>query len=232
MTKTTRHDQANRSLLASTHGEAAMQQAQDLQGSEPLELSMQEFSDLATRIEAALADDGAGLEIVSAEIEAAMAWHVQRASAVVSDVVHGQAGTNPEMRTAYALGHLSFAHLLVEQTASRLASNAFYEAFDDPKYNWIINALARAEMTNSALAEGEQVRVETVSRSLRVLRELGITAFRKIGTQAFNYLTPAALAFRDGIDTYLVIPRQTRITLDEKVREIPAHLREQSILSD
>jgi DNA-binding transcriptional ArsR family regulator len=193
---------------------------------------MQEFSELATRIEAALADDSAALESVSAEIEKAMAWHVQRASAPVSDVVHGQASAHPDLRTAYALGHLSFAHLLVEQTASRLASSAFYEAFDDPKYSWIVNALARAEMTNTALADDAQVRVETVSRSLRALRELGITAFRKIGTQVFNYLTPAALAFRDGLDTNLVIPRQTRITLDEKIKELPAHLREQSILSD
>ena len=55
-----------------------------------------------------------------------------------------------------------------------------------------MQALFSEDRTGQALAEITGERAETVSRKLKVLREMGAVDYRRDGTSFYNFLTPAA----------------------------------------
>ena len=71
-------------------------------------------------------------------------------------------------------------------------------------------------------------RTETVSRKLKVLRDLGITDFRRDGTSFVNFLTPAAQAVAG---EFIEQPKPEPVAralpgiLSRELEKVPAHLR-------
>lgn len=93
---------------------------------------------------------------------------------------------------AYMLGQISFAQLLTAQSFERRANDDFITIIHDPRYNNYITALYHQDHTGVDLARINSEVVETVSRKLKRLRELGITDFRREGNRITNFLTPTA----------------------------------------
>jgi CRP-like cAMP-binding protein len=93
---------------------------------------------------------------------------------------------------AYTLGQVSFAQLLAAQAAERRVDDDFHLLLQDSRYKVYVEALGRKELTGKELADLSGERVETVSRKLKLLRERGVTDFRREGTCFYNLLTPAA----------------------------------------
>jgi len=157
------------------------------------DLSIQELGELATRIEEVLtkARDNLPLLELSDIISGALDAQVQAAPRELSDAIYGENG-NGSLSRAFTIGHLSFAHLIVEQTSARRAGDFFCGAFKNDRYKKYIEFLVRDDLSNVRLAELVDERPETVSRKMKELRELGVTGFRRVGTQAINFLTPAS----------------------------------------
>lgn len=104
---------------------------------------------------------------------------------------------NPAIRrtseyAAFTLGQISFAQLLAAQTSEHRADDNFLATVRDYRYEKYINALYQRDYTGVELSRVGNERVETVSRKLKDLRELGITDFRREGNRIVNFLTPAA----------------------------------------
>ena len=93
---------------------------------------------------------------------------------------------------AYMLGQISFAQLLTAQSYVRRADDNFMPTIQDRRYEKYLNALYGQDATGVELADKTGECVETVSRKLKQLRELGITDFRREGNCIINFLTPTA----------------------------------------
>ena len=120
--------------------------------------------------------------------------------AVVQAAVNAlDAGENE--RTAYLLGQISFAQLFASQSAHRRVSDDFVVTIKDVAYFSYVTSLYHGDKTNTDLLPYvSDKRIETVSRKLKRLRELGVTDFRREGTHIVNFLTPVAKAvFDDGL---------------------------------
>lgn len=95
---------------------------------------------------------------------------------------------------SYQLGQVSFAQMLIAQVSERRIDDDFSTIVGDIRYKSYVDALRQRELSGKQLSEVCLECVETVSRKLRQLRELGITDFRREGTSFVNFLTPAARA--------------------------------------
>lgn len=92
----------------------------------------------------------------------------------------------------YLLGQLSFAQLLVSQAARKRVDDEFLQAFDNSQYEQYLASLFDGELSGVELASAVHEAVETVSRKLSKLRDLGIVECRRDGTRLKNFLSPAA----------------------------------------
>lgn len=103
---------------------------------------------------------------------------------------------NPSITLSYALGEASFAQAFTsnmaartaaEQTISRMAANPFAR---------LLNLLAKSEKTNTqlvneyGLAGLKGISSPDVSKNLAAMRSLGVSDVRRIGREAYNFLTP------------------------------------------
>lgn len=110
-------------------------------------------------------------------------------SSVGDAVLHNQKSSE---LTSYWLGQLSFAQLLALQTAEKRTHEEFINDMNSDIYKKYVTALSERELTGRDLAVAVKESEESVSRKLKVLRELGITDYRVIGTSRQNFLTPPA----------------------------------------
>jgi DNA-binding transcriptional ArsR family regulator len=150
---------------------------------------------IAERLEEAVsAPTRALLETLDEQLIELFDTMLRTASKGAVEAVRGSAQAGSAETDAYLLGQVSFAQLFVAQAAERRADDRFVETIRSSLYAPYVKALARNEYTGSQLAQISGERTETVSRKLRVLRDLGITAFRREGTSFINFLTPAAQA--------------------------------------
>lgn len=101
---------------------------------------------------------------------------------------------NPALEGAYLLGQLDFAQLLAAGCNERRAGDEFLVSMNDRRYKDYIRTLFEHDCTGTELAEAVNERVETVSRKLQNLREMGLTDFRREGVRLVNFLTPTARA--------------------------------------
>lgn len=92
----------------------------------------------------------------------------------------------------YQLGQLAFAQLFASQHGHKRADQAFFDLLRKTSVLPFIRALHEAERSNHELSVMLRYSEEHVSRSLKQLRNAGITDFRKDGRSVINFLTPPA----------------------------------------
>jgi len=149
------------------------------------------------------------------------------------NAVRGTASADAAESAAYMLGQVSFAQLLAAQTAERRADDDFLVVIRDHRYENYIRALSTQDCTGVELAEITGERVETVSRKLKTLRELGITDFRREGTKLLNFLTPATCAVVSGLETLtcntLLTVAPPKPNLSDIFDDLPAYMHKPAI---
>ncbi len=136
------------------------------------------------------------------------------------------------MATGYALGKLAFAQLLAGRIADTRADSRFVEHVRNRHYLPYLQALFGGPLTVNALQLKVGTRLETVSRKLAVLRELGLVASRRQGTEVINILTPAAAATMEALGLNPVVETvpvvrapDVREALDGERNALPSHMR-------
>lgn len=123
------------------------------------------------------------------------------------------------VRSAFVLGQFSFAQLLAGALLSRRMDDSGADAFLDAVSRKYLCSLYHADSTNTELSELTGQRVETVSRRLKKLRELGLVDFRREGVTAVNFLTPFARATLE------------REQADGKVEKVTANVKKKLIIA-
>lgn len=145
---------------------------------------------------------------------------LQRSPEAVRQGVTGQ--LEGDVASAYQLGQVAFAQLFAAQAASRRADDGFVADLKKDAFATYVQALYAEDRTGQALAEITGERAETVSRKLKVLRELGAVDYRRDGTSFYNFLTPAA---RSAVAEWAVaIPTSVRSPKERKVDSVRSSL--------
>jgi DNA-binding transcriptional ArsR family regulator len=112
----------------------------------------------------------------------------------VRSAIIGMENASPELRQAYVMGQLSLAQSVISSMFSRRADDTFVPTLLQRKYRDILKHLLAKDMTGVDLARLTKSTPETISRKLRLLREMGAADFRKDGTHTVNFLTHVAKA--------------------------------------
>ena len=150
---------------------------------------------IVERLDEALAAPGrAELDSLKAALADFFTSLVQRAPSDAAQAVRGDSKASGAATAAFRLGQIAFAQHLAAQTAERRADDRFVQIIEDPSYSAYWPALMSGERTGQELAARVDERPETVSRKLKVLRELGVTDTHRQGVSIYNFLTPAARA--------------------------------------
>jgi DNA-binding transcriptional ArsR family regulator len=117
------------------------------------------------------------------------------------------------------------AQALSARAMERRCGDDFEQQLASESLRPYVNALLEGAATNICLADRIGHAAETVSRKLKVLRELGAADFRRDGQHVYNFLTPAAAAIASGWaknETSMPAPRKDRfISILSNERKIP-----------
>jgi DNA-binding transcriptional ArsR family regulator len=184
-------------------------------------------------IDALSVASSAPLEALERDLSRTIRELLRRASPETANALRASIpqGTAAE---AYAIGQLSFAHLLVADLSARRVDEHFERALSDKRWAVYLRALMRDEKTNSELAAAAGHAPETVSRHMRELRALGITDFRKEGVHAYNFLMPAArqlLTSKQAVEhdvlhhEYSPAYPEVHALLEKAKNNVPSHMR-------
>ncbi|MEE4130510.1 helix-turn-helix domain-containing protein [Pseudomonas viridiflava] len=134
-----------------------------------------------------------------------------------------------DLRSAFILGQFSFAQLISGVLLSRTADESSKDALLDLVTRKYLCSLYHADSTNTELAEITEYRVETVSRHLRKLRELGLVDYRREGVNVLNFLTPYARTMLEknmpesGVEK---VTRQVKEKLNDASKAVPLVMKE------
>jgi DNA-binding transcriptional ArsR family regulator len=112
----------------------------------------------------------------------------------VRNAIIDKKNASPELRQAYVMGQLSLAQSVISSMFSKRADDTFVPTLLQRKYRDILKHLLAKDMTGVDLAKLTKSSPETISRKMRVLREMGAADFRKDGTHTVNFLTHVAKA--------------------------------------
>lgn len=186
------------------------------------------LASLAERIEEALGASSREPSVVLAsQLTKLFAQMLQIAPERSAAAVRGEAPQDSAENVSFLLGQVAFAQRFAAQASDRLVNDTFVETLRSELYIDYVRSLVGASLTNKALAARLNVREETVSRKLRVLRMQGICDYRKQGTEHVNFLTPpakAAVAKLALIEVLpVVVPHVARI--QKLAAELPHHFR-------
>lgn len=191
------------------------------------EVSADVLNLLAIRIEEAIVDPrDTPVADLRAQLVEGLRDGLAKAPAEVVDAIRDGDIRNPH-RIAYLLGQLGMAQTIAAQAIDRRCGEEFTETLAKEGYAPYIEALLGGSLSNSDLAKITGERLETVSRKLARLREIGAADFRRDGQAVHNFLTPAAEAVgRANARSVPVLPRP-RATLDDMLTtaldKLPAH---------
>jgi DNA-binding transcriptional ArsR family regulator len=151
------------------------------------------FMALAERLEEAVsAPTYEPLDELKSQLSDFVRVLLQRSPGAVRDAIVSR--IEGDEASAYRLGHVAFAQLFAAQAANRRADDGFVSDLQKDAYASYVQALFAEDRTGQALAEITGERAETVSRKLKVLRDMGAVDYRRDGTSFYNFLTPAARA--------------------------------------
>lgn len=141
--------------------------------------------------EAIVNSSRSALAEISDDITVLFQESIKIAPDVVIDAVFDENDLG-SVRSAFILGQFSFAQLISGALLSRRMDDSGADVFLDSVSRKYLCFLYHADSTNTELSEITGQRVETVSRRLKKLRELGLVDFRREGVTVINFLTPFA----------------------------------------
>lgn len=191
-------------------------------------LSAEMLSLIAARLEEALSDArDAPLAGLKGQLGEGLRAALARAPEEVIAAIRAASATDPH-RNAYLLGQIGMAHNIAMRAGDRRLGEAFGEALASDGLAPYVAALLEGQLTNSELAARTGERLETVSRKLRKLRDLGAADFRRDGQMVHNFLTaPAQAVARANVRPAAPLPRPKRVLddlLTRKMEAIDAHM--------
>jgi DNA-binding transcriptional ArsR family regulator len=190
------------------------------------------FAIIADRLRGAIeAPDAARVAEAAGVLERFYRHVASHSTRQVQDAARGVG--EGDLTASYVLGKLAFAQLLAARIADTRAGTRFLEHIRDPRYVAYVRALGHASLNVAELQGKVGERIETVSRKLGVLRELGIVTSRKHGTTVVNMLTPSARQLLDELPpggyrsepTPTVAAPAARKALEAKREALPDHLK-------
>lgn len=160
----------------------------------PLGVNPSISSVVATYLSEAIINSNRGpLAEISDDVTALFQESVKVAPEEVVDAVFDEDALN-NLRSAFMLGQFSFAHIISGALLSKRINDNGKEELLDTVTRKYLCSLYHEDASNTELAEITGYRVETVSRRLRKLRELGLVDYRREGVNVLNFLTPYARA--------------------------------------
>ncbi|MFK9080468.1 winged helix-turn-helix domain-containing protein [Pseudomonas neuropathica] len=149
------------------------------------------------------------------------------APAEVVDAVLGE-DLDSVVRTSYELGQLSFSRLISSSILARRMDDGGEEVILDSTNKKYLCALYSNDLTNTELSDVTHQRVETVSRRVKKLRDLGFLDFRREGVNVVNFLTPFARATLESqgyVGSGKVAPA-AKVMLEELNKKVPVLMKE------
>lgn len=175
-------------------------------------LSNEMLTLIAARLEDALADGrDAPLAELKEQLGVGLRVALARAPEDVIDAIRAGSADAP-YRKAYLLGQVGMAHNLALRASDRRVGEAFTAALTSEGLAPYVAALLEGALTNSQLAERTGERLETVSRKLKRLRDLGAADFRREGQLVHNFLTaPAQAVAKKNARRESLLPRPRRM---------------------
>lgn len=202
-----------------------------LQGLNPEDLKPEHMAVIAGHLEAAVSSHSLQeLQVLSDALAKLFNQALRKAPADSITAVRNSPTADLAHRSSYMLGQISFAQLLASKVLISRPSDEFDTVLYDAAYVGYIYKLSEASRTNTALSEMLGERVETVSRKIKKLRELGITDFRKDGVHVINFLTPAAKYSFDLVRAKSVIETITApsksFSLDRANGKLPPYMKQ------
>lgn len=161
----------------------------------PLEqLESSYFSILSQMIQDCEGGTKAELQEFAQFLEKLFREQFRAVSTEVREAIVDKKNASPELRQAYVMGQLSLAQSLISSMCYKRADDTFVPTLLQRKYRDIVKHLLAKDMTGVDLARLTKSTPETISRKMRVLREMGAADFRKDGTHTVNFLTHVAKA--------------------------------------
>lgn len=159
----------------------------------PNMLKAEHMSALATQIESAISSP-TQLKLNSMSLRLITLFNnlLKTVSPEVLSAIRNSSSIDSQARSSYMMGQLSFAQVLVSKTLSLRPEDDFFEIMYDKGYVRYIAGMLSGPLSNTELSEVSGERVETVSRKIKKLRQLGICDFRREGVSVLNFLTPPA----------------------------------------
>jgi DNA-binding transcriptional ArsR family regulator len=138
-----------------------------------------------------------------------------------------------ELRDAYVLGRLGSAQHLLSQALFSRADDLFAPTMQDRQYQSYVRALLDDDLSNTELGGRIEEAPETVSRKLRVLRQLGITDFRREGTFTINFLTSPAGTVARQLGLVALEPKQAILpsSVRERQKNLAPHMNQRQTFS-
>lgn len=132
------------------------------------------------------------LEKLAAGIAAGFDNLMRKAPENAANVAQGRFANESSEAYAYVLGKLALAHAVVSQVGAQRASTQSLDLLRKSNLQPYFKALSKREMTGVELSEALNLKPETVSRNLSILRQYGLVDCRRDGTRFYNFLTPTA----------------------------------------
>jgi DNA-binding transcriptional ArsR family regulator len=146
----------------------------------------------------------------------------------IADLRQADKAASP-IGAGYVLGNLAMAQALSARAMDRRCGDDFEQKLSSDGLKPYVRTLNEGPATNLTIAERMGHAPETVSRKLKILRELGAADFRRDGQHVYNFLTPAAVAVADGwakVETIMPQPRKDHfISMLSEEREIPEYMK-------
>ncbi|MFK5596155.1 winged helix-turn-helix domain-containing protein [Methylobacterium sp. HMF5984] len=130
--------------------------------------------------------------------------------------------------TAHTLGQISLAQAFAARAYERRPDVTFAATLKEARFEKLVRALAERPMTGVELSDRTDVTPETVSRNLKILRELGVSDYHRDGTRLINFLTPPAMALVKSMNlAHLpVAAKESGIAaLQNRSNALPDHMR-------
>lgn len=189
------------------------------------------YAELAETLRESIQDrDSESLRAIAGRLSEIVQSAMRFASAEARLAAQGKSvETSSAAAESFALGRLGFAYQIAASVADRLSSTEFEQTITSPTYAPYLRALLDEDLAGTSLAELLGQRVETVSRNLKKLREVGAVDYRREQTSFINFLTPAARhLLEDGemprLRSRLAAP--VREWVRSEAREMPPVMRE------
>jgi DNA-binding transcriptional ArsR family regulator len=193
------------------------------------------WTTLNKRIERALLASKRGqIENLNATVAAMSERFFRNATSRVQLAIQNpEDGEVAELRDAYVLGRLGSAQHLLSQALSSRADDLFAPTMQDRQYQSYVRALRDDDLSNTELGGRVGEAPETVSRKLRVLRQLGITDFRREGTFTINFLTAPAGAVAGQLGLMALESKQAILpsSVLERQKKLAPHMNQRQTFS-